>query len=175
MSVFDDCYRYTGKRSLGAVLWQATKNHEFRFVFLLRMCGTKAGFLFRLPFHISSRNHGIDISPKSKIGPGFYIGHAYGININPRAVLGKNINIHKGATIGRTNRGKLKGVPTIGDNVFIGINATIVGGITVGDDVFIAPNSFVNRDVPSHTMVIGNPAQYFPRENATEDYVNRGV
>lgn len=175
MSIFDDCYRYTGKQSLGAILNEFLRNHEFRFVFLLRMCRTRIGFFFRIPFRISSRNHGIDISPKTQIGSGFYVGHAWGININPHAVLGKNINIHKGATIGRTNRGKFKGVPTIGDNVFIGINATVVGGINIGEDVFIAPNSFVNRDVPSHTMVIGNPAQYFPRENATENYVNRKV
>ena len=175
MVIFDDCYRYTGKRNLSTVLIEVIKNHEFRFVFLLRLSGTKLGFLFKIPFRISSQNHGIDISPKTSIGPGFYVGHAWGITINPRAILGKNINIHKGATIGRTNRGQLKGVPIIGNNVSIGINATIVGGIHIGDDVMIAPNSYINRDVPSHTVVMGNPAQYFPRENATEGYVNRGV
>ena len=59
--------------------------------------------------------------------------------------------------IGQTNRGKNKGVPTIGNEVWIGINAAIVGGITIGDDVLIAPNSFVNVDVPSHSVVFGNP------------------
>lgn len=157
------------------MLFELIRNHEYRFVFLLRMCGSKAGILFRIPFRISARHHGLDISPKTSIGPGFYVGHAWGITINSRAILGRNINIHKGATIGRTNRGPLKGVPVIGDNVSIGINATVVGGIHVGDDVLIAPNSYVNRDVPPHTVVIGNPAKYYPKEHATKDYINRGV
>lgn len=54
--------------------------------------------------------------------------------------------------------------------MWIGINAAIVGGITIGDDVLIAPNSFVNCDVPSHS--IGNPCIIKSRENATEGYVN---
>ena len=49
----------------------------------------------------------------------------------------------------------------------------IVGGITIGDDVLIAPNAFVNFDVPSHSVVVGNPAVVHPRENATEGYINR--
>ena len=63
------------------------------------------------------------------------------------------------------------GVPVIGDNVQIGINATIIGGICIGDDVLIAPNAFVNFDVPSHSIVIGNPGIIIHREEATKDYV----
>lgn len=49
----------------------------------------------------------------------YFYGHAFGITINEQAVIGKNCNIHKGATIGQENRGKRKGAPTIGDNVWI--------------------------------------------------------
>ena len=73
--------------------------------------------------------------------------------------IGEWCNIHKGVTIGQQNRGDLKGVPKIGNKVWIGVNATIVGKIEIGDDVLIAPNSFVNCDVPSHSIVIGNPCQ----------------
>lgn len=87
-----------------------------------------------------------------------YFGHAYCITINPKAVLGKNINLHKGVTIGQENRGKRKGTPVIGDNVWIGVNATIVGAIKIGNDVLIAPNTYVNCDVPDHSIVFGNRA-----------------
>lgn len=70
-----------------------------------------------------------------------------------------------------TNRG-IAGVPKIGDGVFVGINATVVGNIEIGDDVLIAPNSYVNVNVPSHSIVIGNPATIHHRDNATEGYVN---
>ena len=115
----------------------------------------------------------IEIHGKCKIGLGLYLGHAYCITINPKAVIGANCNIHKGVTIGQENRGKRKGVPTIGDCVWIGINSTIVGNIKIGDDVMIAPNTFVNCDVPSHSVVYGNPCIIKHRDNATEGYINR--
>lgn len=75
-------------------------------------------------------------------------------------------------TIGQENRGFRKGCPTIGNRVWIGINSTIVGNITIGDDVLIAPNSFVNFDVPPHSIVLGNPGSIIHKENATEGYIN---
>ena len=100
------------------------------------------------------------------------MGHAYNITINPDAQIGNNCNIHKGVVIGQTNRGKRKGTPIVGNRVWIGINAAIVGNITIGDDVLIAPNSFVNVDVPSHSVVYGNPCIIKHRDNATEGYIN---
>ena len=117
-----------------------------------------------------SRKFGIEIKTSTNIGPGFVMGHPYNITINPAATLGSNINIMKGATIGISS-GKKPGVPTIGNCVYIGINATIIGGITIGDDVLIAPNTFVNQDIPSHSIVIGNPCTIIPRENATSQYI----
>ena len=109
------------------------------------------------------------------MGKGLYIGHPYNITINSEAKLGSNINIHKGDTIGQENRGGRKGVPQIGNMVWIGINSTIVGNIIVGDDVLIAPNSYVNCDIPSHSVVIGNPCKIIHRDNATESYINNKV
>lgn len=127
---------------------------------------------FRARYRALCRRRGIEIPSNTKIGEGLYLGHVYNITINPQAVIGKNCNIHKGIVIGQTNRGPKKGVPVIGNSVWIGINAAIVGGITIGDDVMIAPNSFVNCDIPSHSVVFGNPCIIKPRENATEEYVN---
>ena len=71
--------------------------------------------------------------------------------------------------------GGRRGTPVIGNEVWIGINAAIVGSTTIGDDVLIAPNSYVNCDVPSHSIVFGNPCIIKHRENATEGYINRRV
>lgn len=128
--------------------------------------------LYDVLFFIVSRKRGIEIKPVMKIGEGLYLGHAYNITVNSGAVIGRNCNLHKGVTIGQENRGKRKGCPTIGDRVWIGVNATVVGKIMIGDDVLIAPNSYVNCDVPSHSIVVGNPCVIKPRENATEEYIN---
>lgn len=122
-----------------------------------------------------SDKYGIRIFPWMSIGPGFYIGHPRNINVNAKATIGRNCNIHRGAVIGISNRGRLKGVPTIGNEVWIGINAVIVGKVTIGDDVLIAPNSYVNCDVPSHSVVFGNPCQIKHKDNATEGYINNKI
>lgn len=130
---------------------------------------------YKALFRLWANRRGLEISAGNQIGGGIYIGHAYNITINPKARIGCNCNIHKGVVIGQTNRGKNKGVPTIGNEVWIGINAAIVGGITIGDDVLIAPNSFVNVDVPSHSVVFGNPCIIKHRDWATEGYINHKV
>ena len=117
----------------------------------------------------------IEIFPSMKLGKGLYIGHPFGITVNPKAVLGDNINLHKGVTVGQENRGPKKGVPTIGNSVWVGVNATIVGNITIGDDVLIAPNSYVNCSVPSHSVVFGNPCIIKRKYNATAHYINNPV
>lgn len=81
----------------------------------------------------------------------------------------------QGVTIGQQNRGKLQGFPTIGDEVWIGANAVIVGGITIGNNVLVAPNAYVNFDVPAHSVVMGNPATIYSSERATEAYINHKV
>ena len=113
----------------------------------------------------------IQIPARTEIGEGFYIGHSGRVIINPEAKLGKNMNISTGVVIGYENRGKRKGAPKFEGNCWIGANAVVVGNITIGEDVLIAPLAFVNFDVPSHSVVIGNPAKIVHKENATEEYV----
>ena len=127
---------------------------------------------YKALFRLWANRRGLEISAINQIGGGIYLGHAYNITINSKARIGFNCKIHKGVVIGQANRGKNKGAPTIGNEVWIGINAAIVGGITIGDDVLIAPNSFVNVDVPSHSVVFGNPCIIKHRDWATEGYVN---
>ena len=131
---------------------------------------TKAWYHFR--YKIIRERYLIEIFAPTKIGKGLYIGHPVGITINPKSVIGENVNLHKGVSIGQENLGERKGVPTIGNRVWIGINSTVVGNITIGDDVLIAPNTYVNCDVPSHSVVFGNPCIIKPKENATLGYIN---
>lgn len=130
---------------------------------------------YRWRFKRIREKYHIEIFAPTQIGKGLYIGHPCGITVNPKAVLGENVNLHKGVTIGQENRGPRKGIPTIGSRVWIGINATVVGNIKIGDDVLIAPNTYVNCDVPDHSVVFGNPCVIKPRDNATEGYINHTV
>lgn len=139
-------------------------------------CGSKVMKLYyRYCFSKIKEKNGIEISYRTQIGKGLYLAHPYNITVNMDAQIGENCNLHKGVTIGQENRGPRKGVPKIGNSVWIGVNATVVGNITIGNDVMIAPNSFVNCDVPSHSVVFGNPCIIKTKENATECYVNRKV
>ena len=100
-----------------------------------------------------------------------FMGHAHNIVINSKSIIGTNFCVANGVTVGKDFRGKRIGVPTIGDNVFIGANATVVGNIVIGSDVLIAPNSFVNMDVPDHSIVIGVPGKIIHRDYATEGFI----
>lgn len=160
----NDYYRYAGsyKIKIGKML----KEHALRYLFALR------GGRLLLPIrkHLSTK-YGINLGNGSNIGPGVYLGHAYGINVNPKAKIGSNCNLHKGCTIGQENRGQRKGAPILGNRVWVGSGAVVVGAITIGDDVLIAPNAFVNHDVPSHSIVIGNPCKVVSRDCATDGYI----
>lgn len=105
--------------------------HRLRYMIYFRKAKTTKNKLIKYIyeaqlFHLS-RKYGIEIKSKTEIGPGFVMTHPYNITISPEARLGKNINIFKGATIGRAE-GRHKGAPLIGNNVYIGANSTIVGG-----------------------------------------------
>ncbi len=79
--------------------------------------------------------------------------------MNPNAVIGRNVNINHGVTIGQTNRGKRQGFPEIGNRVWLGAYSIVVGRIRIGNDVLIGPGAYVNFDVPDHAVVIGNPGR----------------
>ena len=145
-------------------------SHNLKFAFYFRKYKEHPSLLSKLVLYRLSRKYGLEISTNAQIGEGIYLGHPYNITVGEVCVLGNNVNLHKGCTIGRTNRGNM-GSLVIGSCVFIGINATVVGNIHIGNDVLIAPNSYVNIDVPDHSVVIGNPAVVHPKENATKSYV----
>ncbi len=175
MSDFLNLYQADIKRygNVNGSKWQKKFSYYFR-----KSQTTKNKFLslyYRYRFSKIKTKHGIEIYHSTQIGKGLYIGHPYNITINPKAIIGENCNIHKGVLIGQENRGVRKGTPTIGNKVWIGINAVIVGNINIGDDVLIAPNSYVNCDIPPHSIVFGNPCIIKHRDNATENYINNTI
>lgn len=103
---------------------------------------------------------GIVIDRHTKIGERFHIIHAGTIYIHPDVVIGDRCGLMHGVTLG-TNQGR--GVPTIGDDVFIGAHATVVGAIRIGHTARIAANTLVTRDVPDGCTAIGVPARIYRR------------
>ena len=176
-----DYFRYNYEYSYFKLILHKFKNIEFNYISLMRKCmyyrkKNKCLYVFfRLKYEIMSRKYSMHIPISVKIGTGFYISHFGQIIINPRVIIGNNVNIGAGVTIGQENRGKRKGTPTIGSEVWIGNNATIVGNVKIGNNVLIAPNSFINIDIPNDSIVIGNPAKIIKNMNATEDYINNKV
>ncbi len=114
---------------------------------------------------------GISIPASTKIGHSFYIGHFGGIIINSNAVIGNDCNISQGVTIGVSGRGDQRGVPIIGDRVYMGANAVLAGKITIGNDVVIAANSLIIQDVESGITVAGVPAVKISSNNSA-DYIH---
>ena len=173
---FADLYRFNGKKGVRNLLDTAIRKVDFRWILLFRMYQTKRHhFLSRWMLRRCSLKTGIQIGWHTRIGEGLVLVHCGNIAVNNEAVIGKNCTMYHGVTVGMEFRGERKGNPVIGDSVWIGSNACVVGNITIGDDVLIAPLSFVNFDVPSHSIVIGNPAKIIHRELATESYITNPV
>lgn len=120
-----------------------------------------------------SEKTGIMLYENMNIPKGLIVGHPGPVIINGLATFDGNLFLTHGVTIGRDIRGKRAGAPHFGKNVCIRCNSTVVGGITIGDDVLIAPNTFVNFNVPAHSIVIGNPASIHHRDNATEGHIGK--
>lgn len=112
--------------------------------------------------------YGIDIALGAKIDLGFYIGHFSGIVVSPHASIGKNCNISQGVTIGVSGRADKRGAPTIGEGVYIGAGAKVLGKIHVGNNVAIGANAVVTQDVPDNAVVVGIPARVVSFEGAEE-------
>jgi len=102
------------------------------------------------------------IDPQASIGPGLYIGHIGGVHINPQAVLGSNCNLAHRVTIGASAMGR-EGSPVVGDDVYIGTGATLVGKIKVGNGAKIAANTLVMSNIPAGATVMGVPGRIIMR------------
>lgn len=145
--------------------------HRLRYMIYFRHAQTTNNKIVRLfcdwKLYKMSRKYGIEIKSNTRIGKGFCMTHPYNITISPEAVIGENVTMMKGSTIGIN----ISGAPVIGNCVFIGLNSTILGKVVIGNDVLIAPNTMVNVDVPSNSVVIGSPCKIIHKENPTRKYI----
>ena len=99
---------------------------------------------------------GICLPPACNIGPGLHISH-FNVFVGTTANIGRHCSLHQGVTIGRAHAGG--DFPTLGNRVFVGANALILGEISVGNDTVIAGGAVVTRSIPARAVVVGNPAK----------------
>lgn len=174
----DDYFRMTGRRwereSLPRKVGCLLNSHALRYLQAYRMvrqAKDPLGF-FCFALRRLEKKYGLSLE-SSNIGKGLYLGHPYNISVCVSAVIGENCNLNKGCSI-RTRKGDgPDAAPMIGNRVWVGVNVVVEGKVTVGDNVLIAPNAFVDFDVPSDSIVIGNPAKVLSgRPDATEGYIH---
>lgn len=102
---------------------------------------------------------GIEIHPGARIGEHFFIDHGMGVVIGETTIIGDDVLLYQGVTLGGTGLEKGKRHPTIGNNVVIGTGAKVLGNITVGDNSYIGANAVVIKDVPPNSTVVGVPGR----------------
>ena len=123
--------------------------------------------LASLPQKLMEILTGICLPRDCEIGGGLYL-PSFGAIILARGSIGANCTIEQNVTLGVAGRGAERGVPTLGERVFIGAGAVIVGKVTIGDDAYIFPGSVVTRSVPARAVVMGYPARIVSYDGSFE-------
>jgi serine O-acetyltransferase len=122
--------------------------YKIKFTFFARFLSETARFIT-----------GIEIHPGAKIGKGFIIDHGHSVVIGETTVIGNNVRVYQGVTLGGTKLIMAKRHPTIGNNVVIGAGAKILGDVSIGDNTKIGANSVVLNNVPPDSTIIGVPGR----------------
>lgn len=122
-------------------------------------------FLARWYSQRTVRKTGIEIHPGATIGKGLFIDHGHGVVIGETAIVGDNVTLYQGVTLGGTGKESGKRHPTIGDNVMISAGAKILGSFTVGENSKIGAGSVVLSEVPPNCTVVGVPGRVVKRDN----------
>jgi len=126
-------------------------------------------FLARLTSQTARFLTGIEIHPGATIGKGFFIDHGMGVVIGETAEIGDNCLLYHGVTLGGVSLEKKKRHPTLGNNVVVGAGAKVLGAITLDDNVKVGANAVVLKDVPSNSVVVGNPGRVVIRDGKKVD------
>jgi len=126
-------------------------------------------FLARLLSEIGRHFTGIEIHPAALIGKGLFIDHGMGVVIGETAIIGDNVTLYQGVTLGGTGKEKGKRHPTIGNNVVIGTGAKVLGNITLGDNSYVGANAVVIKDVPPNSTVVGVPGRITKQDGKKMD------
>ena len=118
----------------------------------------KLRLLARILSQVGRFYTGVDIHPGALLGRRLFIDHAMGVVIGETAIVGSDVTLYQGVTLGGTGKGHGKRHPTVCDGVFIGNNANVLGNITVGANSRVGAGSVVLSDVPPNSTVVGVPA-----------------
>ena len=124
-------------------------------------------FLARLISQRAVRKTGIEIHPGAQFGKGFFIDHGTGVVIGETAIIGDNVTLYQGVTLGGTGKEHGKRHPTIGNNVMISTGAKVLGSFKIGDNCKIGAGSVVLEEVPPNSTVVGVPGRVVKRFDAT--------
>jgi len=116
-------------------------------------------FLARFVSQVARWATGIEIHPGAKIGKSLFIDHGMGVVVGETAIIGDNVLLYQGVTLGGTGLTHGKRHPTIGNNVVIGAGAKVLGDINIGDNSYIGANAVVIKDVPANSTVVGVPGR----------------
>ena len=122
-------------------------------------------FLARWVSQRGVRKTGIEIHPGAQIGKGFFIDHGNGVIIGETTIIGDNVTLYQGVTLGGTGKEQGKRHPTLGNNIMIGAGAKVLGSCTIGDNCKIGAGSVVLCDVPSGATVVGVPGRVVKRNH----------
>lgn len=177
--VFSDYYREDGRTGYVNLFKELIVGEAFKYTFWMRTCTFLRQYkvlkyslyiIACLMYRHYTYKFAISIPTSTKIGSGFYIGHFSGIIVNKDCIIGKNCNISQGVTLGQSNRGAKKGAPIIGDNVYIGPGAKLIGRVVIGNNVAIGANSVVTKDIEDNAVVVGAPARVISH-NGVDGYI----
>ena len=116
--------------------------------------------------HFSRFLTGIEIHPAVKIGKNLFIDHGMGIVIGETTIIGNNVSLYQGVTLGGLKNIKQKRHPTLDDNVIVGAGAKVLGPIKIGKNSKIGANSVVTKNIPPNTTVVGIPARIIDHNNS---------
>ncbi len=176
-----DLFRYEGRVSAKAFCKHFLFTPGFNYTVWLRACvwAKSAGILGKIVFPFlkwrllhSRYKYGIAIAERTTVGPGLFINRFGGIYVHHDVVIGCNVNITHGTMLGYMNRGAREGSPIIGNEVFFGSGAKVIGKVRVGDDAAIGVNAVVTKDVPDNGVAVGLPAKVIGTDGS-EGYINR--
>lgn len=113
----------------------------------------------------AARKTGIEIHPGAVIGKGFFIDHGSGVIIGETTIIGDNVTLYQGVTLGGTGKETGKRHPTLCDNVMVSAGAKIIGSFTIGENSKIGAGSVVLEEVPPNCTVVGVPGRIVKRDN----------
>lgn len=136
-----------------------------RFRVAHRLYEKKHYFLARWFSQRTARKTGIEIHPGATIGKGLFIDHGHGVVIGETTIIGDNVTLYQGVTLGGTGKEQGKRHPTIGNNVMISAGAKVLGSFTIGENSKIGAGSVVLTEVPPNSTVVGVPGRVVKRGN----------